>query len=306
MKRIWVIGLLSVISSLVFTSCKDKDENKDENKGVGIDTSATEELVFVSKQPGKIKILLEEYTGHKCVYCPDGHLRANALVSQYADQLYTINVHASSLATPNTSGTQYRADYRTNFGNFFLTYYGITGVPAGIINRSYFTVNGKEDIVLNRGYWASVVASISNRNSYVNVAAKTTITTSTRKLECKVQAYYTDTTSKPNYINVALIQNEIIGDQTGSNYNPNYITTDGKYRHMHMLRHLLTGQWGEAMAIDRKTGTLYKQTFTYTLPESINGVALDIANLEIIVFITEGVDGKGTIITTNKSECTVK
>ncbi|MFZ4413008.1 MAG: T9SS type A sorting domain-containing protein, partial [Bacteroidales bacterium] len=59
------------------------------------------------------------------------------------------------------------------------------------------------------------------------------------------------------------------------------------YIHGHMLRHLLTGQWGDSILVTT-SGTNRVKTYTYTLPATINGVNLDIYKIEVVAFITEG------------------
>jgi hypothetical protein len=92
-----------------------------------------------------------------------------------------------------------------------------------------------------------------------------------------------------NNINVAVLQNEIIANQIGgSTYYPERVTPDGKYRHMHVLRHLITGQWGEAIDSDKKKDNFYEKTFTWTIPADIRTIAIPLKDIEVLVFVTEG------------------
>ena len=52
-----------------------------------------------------------------------------------------------------------------------------------------------------------------------------------------------------------------------------------------MLRHLLTGQWGENIPV---SSGFYTNTYTYNIPNDLNGVAYDLFNLEVAVFVAEG------------------
>ena len=54
-----------------------------------------------------------------------------------------------------------------------------------------------------------------------------------------------------------------------------------------MLRHLLTGQWGDDIT-STTTGSLFQNTYTYTIPSDLNGVVYDLFNLEVAVFVSEG------------------
>jgi hypothetical protein len=68
--------------------------------------------------------------------------------------------------------------------------------------------------------------------------------------------------------------------------NPTQIVGD-LYLHTHMLRHLLTGQWGDEV-ITTTAGTFVSRQYTYTIPEHLNNVPLVLEDLDVVVFIAEG------------------
>ncbi|HIF14254.1 MAG TPA: Omp28-related outer membrane protein, partial [Bacteroidetes bacterium] len=142
---------------------------------------------------------------------------------------------------------------------------------------------------MSRGDWSAAAATIMGESSCVNVAAQSSIDLSTRELSVNVEAYYTaNSTVTTNKLNVAILQNNIEGPQTGgSSLNPGQILANGNYNHMHMLRHLLTGQYGES--IDTTTlGTFISRTYTYTIPADLNSIAYDLFNIDVVVFMAEG------------------
>src|SRR3954471_6765702 len=77
------------------------------------------------------KVVLEEYTGIHCGYCPDGHKIAKAMYVADPANVVLINVHAGGFAGPGT----YQPDYRTTDGNTMNTSFGVNSYPAGQINR---------------------------------------------------------------------------------------------------------------------------------------------------------------------------
>lgn len=140
---------------------------------------------------------------------------------------------------------------------------------------------------LGRGSWNSAVNQILAQVSPVNVAARATLDFNTRIMTIEVEAYYTANSSVPtNMLNVAILQNNILGPQSGASANPAQVE-GGQYRHMHMLRDLVTGQWGET--IDTTTqGTFVSRTYTYTVPQTISNEEMVLEDLEVIVFVAEG------------------
>ncbi|MDC3209812.1 Omp28-related outer membrane protein, partial [Chitinophagales bacterium] len=111
----------------------------------------------------------------------------------------------------------------------------------------------------------------------------------TNLLTVNVEAYYTGSSPQANNkLNVAITQDEIWGPQTGASsfYPENIDPSTGLYKHSHMLRHLMTGQWGDPIT-NTTAGTLFSKTYTYTLPAIIGDVPMDISKLNIVAFVTE-------------------
>ena len=54
-----------------------------------------------------------------------------------------------------------------------------------------------------------------------------------------------------------------------------------------MLRHLMTGQWGDDIT-NVTQGNFETRSYTWNMPSNINGVDFDPTNLEIVSFIAEG------------------
>lgn len=251
--------------------------------GAFVALAAMAQPTFVSTTPANKNVVLEEYTGINCTYCPDGHKRANEYSAANPGRVVVINIHQGSYA----SGTP---NYKTSFGDSLAGQTGLTGYPSGTVNRRVFAGT---TTALSRGDWATKGNIVLAEPSFVNVDARATIDAATRVLTVEVEAYYTDTAETAfNMLNVALLQNNVVGPQVGAaSYNPTQMTPDGKYIHGHMLRHLLTGQWGDTITADGTNnipqGHFYTKTFTYTLPADINSVPLELGDLDVAVFVTK-------------------
>ena len=57
--------------------------------------------------------------------------------------------------------------------------------------------------------------------------------------------------------------------------------------HNHMLRDLVTGQWGDIISTTTK-GSLHTNTYSYVIPNDINGIAIDPAQCHLAIYVTEG------------------
>ena len=238
---------------------------------------------IVSTSPENRNAILEEFTGVNCQYCPDGHRLANQACAAHPGHAWSINIH---------TGT-YAARYFTQWGAAIANQAGIQGYPAGSVNRHNFGNGQLGGTAMSRGSFASAVNQICNTPSPVNVAAEGTIVG--RELTLHIEVYYTaDASNSTNLLNVAMLQNNVIGPQVGASYNPNYVV-GSQYRHMHMLRELLTGQWG--ITIPATQGTFFDTTIVYQIPQAITGTAGNVtstveigekfSDLEFIVFVAE-------------------
>lgn len=255
---------------------------------------------IVSTTPSNKNVVLEEFTGVNCTYCPDGHRLANLLKANNPGRVQLINIHTGSYAnaTPN---------FQTSFGASIAGQTGLTGYPAGTINRRAFTGLSQGTAgttAMSRGNWTNAGTQIMAQPSPVNVAAAGTLNLTTRQLTLTVEVYYTaNGTGTTNKLNVALLQSGIAGPQVGMSANPANVLPNGQYEHNHMLRHLLTGQWGEDITA-LTAGSLTTKSYTYTVPATIGtgNIPVDLSQLEVVVFVAEG---QQQILTGNEANITI-
>ncbi|MBL6663070.1 MAG: Omp28-related outer membrane protein [Flavobacteriales bacterium] len=223
-------------------------------------------------------VLLEEYTGRLCPYCPDGHKIANDIKVANPNDIVLIRVHTGGYAP-----TSY-PNLNTDFGSALAGQSGISGYPTGTINRHVFSGSAMS---MGRNAWASVSSDVLLEQAVLNIGMNAVVDTATRKLYVEVEVFYNEDQDVDfNRLNVAVLQDDIIGSQSGaSSFNP-ADGSDAEYKHKHILRHLPTGQWGEKIDSISAGTLVYKQVF-YNLPENIQGVDLKLEDLDIAVFVTE-------------------
>jgi hypothetical protein len=248
---------------------------------------------IVSTTPQNKKVILEEFTGINCQFCPAGHTIANAIKNANPADVFLINIHVGGFSTPGAG----QPDFRTSFGTAIANQSGLTGYPAGTVNRTAFaglSQNGSTGTAMGRNNWTNASNQTRNQSSYVNVATTASINVNTRLLTVFVEAYYTGNSPvSSNRLNVALLQNNTLGPQSSGGLGDNY-------PHQHRLVHMVTGQWGDTYTTTT-AGTLVTRTYTYTIPAAYNSIPAELGDFEIVAFVAEGqqkiISGNGTVPT---------
>ena len=234
---------------------------------------------IVSTNPENKKVVLEEFTGIHCVYCPDGHTIAQNIQNNNIGDAFIINIHTGGYANPGAN----EPDFRTPFGSAIAAQSGLVGYPAATVNRTNFPgleQGSSGTTAMSRNSWTSASNTTLSQSSDVNVGVEAEIDVQTNTIIVHVEAFYTaNSTQSTNKLNVALLQNNTLGPQTGGNMG-------NEYNHMHRLVWLLTGQWGQTISTTT-AGTFIDETYTYDIPDDYNGVPVKIEDLEVVAFVTE-------------------
>ena len=234
---------------------------------------------IITTNPENRKVILEEFTGINCTFCPQGHVIAQTLQDNNPGNVFLVNIHSGSFANP--SGSQ--PDFRTQWGQAIDNQSGLAGYPAGTVNRQNFP--GQEQgnagtTALGRGSWTAAANTILAEQSYVNVGVNASLNVQTNIMTIDVEAFYTaNSPEATNKFNVAILQNNTLGPQVGGNMGNNY-------NHQHRLIDLVTGQWGVDIT-NTTAGSLYSNQFNYQLPTDVNGIPVELGEIEVVVFVTE-------------------
>lgn len=249
---------------------------------------------FVSTDPQNRNAVIEEFTGRNCGYCPDGHVIANQIVHSNPGRVWAVNVHAGGYAP--TSYPNFNTGVSTTICNGFQ----VTGFPAGVVNRSTATAQG-------RGSWQSLTNQQLSQAAECNVAGQVVINPVTRLAKITVEVYYTANSAEAtNYLTIYMLQDSIWGSQSGGSSNPEQYV-NGNYCHMHILRDAVTADWGDEIA-PTTAGTLISKEYVYEIPASIgspNGVEVDIENIAFLAFVEEKQQGATYRPILNVNELTV-
>lgn len=244
---------------------------------------------IVSTQPTNKKVVIEEFTGANCPACPNGHKVCSGIANKNSGKVFVINVHYGSYAPTSPA----EIDYTTTVGNGIGSQAVPGFFPSASVNRHLFTGS---TFAMDISKVETNVNQELAKPSPVNLAIDINYDYDTRELTILTEVYYTDTAFSSRKLNIALLQDWVKGPQSGMSSNPNYVTEDGMYMHMHMLRELITGQWGIDLPADT-AGAFWDSTFKYTIPEKFKSIPAIPYNISVLAFIAEN---KKEIITADQ------
>lgn len=207
------------------------------------------------------KVIIEDYTGGWCGWCPEGTIILENLKAQYPATMIPIaNHNGDALQTPEGAAVDNALQ--------------VTSYPNGSIDRKKFPSEAKTSV--SRSKWVSYFNQRAAEAAKVSVgfANKTfTASTVTYDADVKVKFVSAPKANVPLKLQVYILEDSI--PATGSYYQLNYSSSvqGGKdtlnpWFHNATLRKALGGNWGFASAIPSTPviGTEYTHHISFTIP----------------------------------------
>ena len=124
------------------------------------------------------KVLIEDFTGHRCGNCPRAHEKIEELHGIYGDKIITIAIHSGYFAMP-APASGYPADYRCTEGNEITNLYGVTDYPTGMVNRK--EVNSQK--LLAYSDWGSVIADLTQQQPQLGITLTNAYSVASRQIQ---------------------------------------------------------------------------------------------------------------------------
>lgn len=207
----------------------------------------------------KRQVIIEEFTGVRCVQCPAGSSFIQDLLSIHGEQLVAVSIHAGDFSPPYPA-SQY--DFRTEEGNQLLTYLDEPfGFPSASVDRKLFL--GKIRLQLGQGDWAGFIASELEIAPKVRINIEPTFDAGTRKLTAEVTLYVDQAITDPDVrLSIMLTESEIHDLQI----KPGSSTPVPDYTHRHVLRDMLTPFSGDPITEPLGQGAQITKSFSFTMP----------------------------------------
>lgn len=204
------------------------------------------------------RVLVEEFTGTRCVNCPAGSSELARLQDIYGEQMIIVAIHAGSFARPYADS---REDFRTPEGDALLSFLGQPlGYPSAVINRKLF--DGEFDLQLNRSLWPGYLEQELQVPARVAIRPRLNFQATTREMQLTIDlTLLTEDAPDDLRLSVMVVEDSVADYQ---------LTPDGidtGYVHRHNLRDMLTAATGNNLPADWRTGQTLTRSYTALLPQ---------------------------------------
>lgn len=196
-------------------------------------------------------VILFEFTGWACVFCPNGHDMIHAIEAAYPDRVYSIAIHAGGFAEPGDEGP----DFRCQESDDLLSRFDDNDkFPGGAINSMNLADVNSPDA------WSVDVATAfeeSKNNSQAYITINEVITETIVTAHIKVE-FIQNLTGDYN-LSLYVVENGIVAPQ--KHFSEGLIE---EYHHSHALRGSMNnGIIGDLAGTDPFTGTIFEKSFSF-------------------------------------------
>ena len=217
----------------------------------------------------KKRLLIEDYTGTWCGYCPRV-AHAIELVKEQTENVVTVAIHRSSLNPASANYDPYTYD-SSELENLL----GAAGYPKGYLNR--FT----KWRALETNNIAQAVNLTQGENPKLGLALSSTVNNGNINIDVKVKFGKDFSGLK---LVVYVLENGLIHEQ--HNYTTYYGGADilEDFEHNHVLRECITPLLGENIETSQTyLANVYTKSFNVTVPATVENAA----NIEFVAFVTD-------------------
>lgn len=220
------------------------------------------------------QVLIEEFTGVRCVNCPAGSAAIEDLLAIHGVQLVSVSIHAGEFSHPY-SESQY--DFRTPEGDQLLSYLGEPfGYPTAVVNRKLF--EGEFDMQLGQSQWAGYILQELQEPPKVKLKIEPSYDAQNGKLNAVITILVVEDVAEPDVrLSVMVVESGVKDVQ---------LTPSGKqadYIHNHVLRDMMTNYDGALIADELTAGKQITKSFSIDWNSTWNA-----NNCNVIAFVSLG------------------
>ena len=297
---------LSILASALFAACDKVDNAYPPNAApTGIDWSLYPDgdsayyvsqglwPTFAANTNTQRNVLIEDFTGHQCVNCPNATANMEQLIATNPDHIFGLAVHAgpTGLGGYQITDEFYPQVLYCDAGLTLGKHFGNDDPGSAFIGNPVFCVNRTK---ANNQFVSNGGAAIINKANAclssalkVNLQAATNYFASTRGLFLHVEAEKIDQSITSDLaVVVCVVEDSLIAPQTVPNgldiYDGTVNGRDEVYVHRDILRGMIDNRtYGKVLtAADLGTNSKYYVNYSYKLPSQY-----DPANMKLYIYV---------------------
>ena len=226
------------------------------------DNIAEEDRLIYEAPPAiNRSVLIEDFTGQRCINCPNASAEIHALQQEYGEEaVVAVGIHGGPMAVyPNPE--RGIVGLATETGDRYTDYWKVEQWPMGMVNRTgvcpYTDWKAKVREELQKSATVALEASASAGNSAIAVDVRVVSTK--------------DTTD--GQLQIWVVEDSITAIQLMPDGTANL-----EYMHQHVFRTAANGEWGERISV--REGDVYD-----THADVPIATAWQIANLSVVAFV---------------------
>jgi len=239
---------------------------------------------------GKPYVLIEEYTGHKCINCPLASQKARKLVDFYRGKVILMSVHGTSLADPDA---KYVLDLRTPEANQWITDFAIPYVPMALINRA--VIGGAYPVASDQ--WAVGIESQMVKPVMTSMSVQASYNVTSKEITANVTTWFKRKLAAGANICMYVVEDSIEGIQANKDPEAGPTPDINPYYFNETFRASINGTYGEQLTSSVDTA----RSYAYTKKFTVTSTDWKPAQLSLIATITDPTaNPKGEVIGVRK------
>lgn len=245
---------------LVVVNERDFPEIPDDT--IGGDTTVPN---FITTYVNERQVLLEEFTGHLCVNCPEAAKFAHDLAEELDHKLIIYSVHAGNFAVA-APGTIFDTYLGSPLSEELYVNFNLFANPAAMINRVEF--NGFRAIY-TLADWENTVNQELDKPNEVNLRLSNTWYPDLKVVVVDVETEFVAEPEGNYKLAVYIVEDSIVSPQLNNNLEIFPDDTLVDYVHRNLLRDAVSPNYGDFLGDGGQvtTGEIYTKQYTYPVNE---------------------------------------
>lgn len=208
--------LALLLTALLMVACSHIDED--------------EQLIYVKPAPVERCVLIEDFTGQRCVNCPNAAEEIEKLIEQYGDAIIAVSIHSGPLGfhtNPRFLGLA------TDVGDDYYNHWNLEFQPVGLIDRgapAEYTA------------WGTLIRQELQKTAPVDIDLMVNPSDDNQiDIYTEIQGVDGNTQGK---LQLWIVEDDITAFQMMPDG-----TMNTNYLHQHVFRAAVNGEWGEDVEV---------------------------------------------------------